>query len=478
MRATGTVHNAYALGTVHGRLYGAFIEHLGRAIYTGIYEPVHPTANGNGMRQDVIDLVRELDAPVVRYPGGISSSAEHSKNRGVMQIQKVMLIAAACLTFSGAMFTTTSTSSAKTMVYVSAATDGQINTYSMNEETGALTPDANVKAGASVMPMTVSPDGKHLYAVVRSQPYRVLSYEIDPSTGDLTEKAAAALPDSMPYISVEKSGRLLFFASYGGNKIASLPVGADGLVKDGAMQVILTGRNAHSIVSDKTGKYVFVSNLGSDMVLQYILNAETGLLEPNSPTSVATRAGQGPRHIIVSPDNKSVYVVTELSGEVIHYALEANGTLTEKDVVAILSPDAGLEKGVAPPAPPAFNAPPKPATAPAVAGVAPPAKIWAADIGVTPDGRFLYASERSTSTIAIFTVDSQTGALRHMGTIETEKQPRGFRIDPTGRFLIASGEKSEQLSVYGIDQKDGSLKNVGRYRVGKGANWVEIVRFP
>ncbi len=70
MRATGTVHNAYAIGTVNGRLYGSFIEHLGRAVYTGIYEPGHPTEHGNGIRQDVIDLVRELDAPVTRYPGG------------------------------------------------------------------------------------------------------------------------------------------------------------------------------------------------------------------------------------------------------------------------------------------------------------------------------------------------------------------------------------------------------------------------
>ena len=395
-----------------------------------------------------------------------------------MQMHKVALITAACLTVAGATFTTTTTSFAKTMVYVSAATDGEINTYSMNEETGALTPEGNVKAGSSVMPMTVSPDGRHLYAVVRSQPYRVLSYEIDPKTGGLTEKAAAALPDSMPYVSVEKTGRLLFFASYGGNKIASLPIAADGLVKDGAKQVILTGRNAHSIVSDNTGKYVFAANLGSDVILHYILNAKTGLLEPNSPASVATGAGQGPRHIIVSPDNKSVYVITELSGEVIHYALEANGTLTEKDVVAILPPDAGLDKGVAPPVPPAFNATSKPLTAPAAAAVTPSAKIWAADIGVTPDGRFLYASERSTSTIAIFTVALKSGALTRVGSIETEKQPRGFRIDPTGRFLIASGEKSEQLSVYSIDQKDGSLKNVGRYRVGKGANWVEIVRSP
>ncbi|WP_234902640.1 lactonase family protein [Agrobacterium larrymoorei] len=395
-----------------------------------------------------------------------------------MQMNKaISLLTTVCLTFTGAVLATSTTAAARTMVYVSAATDGEINTYSMDENSGALTPEGKVSAGKSVMPMAVSPDNAHLYAVVRSQPYRVVSYAIDAKTGGLSEQAVAALPDSMPYVSVEKSGRLLFVASYGGNKIASLPIGADGLVKDGARQMILTGRNAHSIVSDKSGKYVFVSNLGSDVVLQYVLNQETGMLEPNSPASIATKAGQGPRHIIVSPDNKSVYVVTELSGEVIHFALDAEkGTLTAKETTALLAPGSGLEPGVAPPAPPAFNAPPRPA-APASTAT-PPARIWAADIAMTPDGKFLYGTERSTSTIAVFSVAADTGALTRMDSVETEKQPRGIRIDPTGRFLIASGEKSEQLSVYGIDQKDGSLKSVGRYPVGKGANWIEIVDLP
>ncbi len=75
MRAVGTVHRDYKISTIDPRLYGSFVEHLGRAVYTGIYEPDHPTADENGMRQDVIDLVRELDVPVVRYPGGNFVSA-------------------------------------------------------------------------------------------------------------------------------------------------------------------------------------------------------------------------------------------------------------------------------------------------------------------------------------------------------------------------------------------------------------------
>ncbi|MCI9868776.1 beta-propeller fold lactonase family protein [Rhizobium skierniewicense] len=137
-----------------------------------------------------------------------------------------------------------------------------------------MTPTGNVEDGSAVMPMAVSPDAKHLYAVIRSQPYRVLSYEIDARTGILREKAAAALPITC-LIFRSRNLADFFFASYGGNTITSLRMDEDGLVKDS--QAFVTGWNAHPIVSDRTGKYVFVSNLGPGVVLQYILNAETGM---------------------------------------------------------------------------------------------------------------------------------------------------------------------------------------------------------
>ena len=70
MKASVTAHRDYRIARIDDRLYGAFLEHLGRAIYSGIYEPRHPTADAKGMRRDVIDLVRELKVPIVRYPGG------------------------------------------------------------------------------------------------------------------------------------------------------------------------------------------------------------------------------------------------------------------------------------------------------------------------------------------------------------------------------------------------------------------------
>ena len=103
--------------------------------------------------------------------------------------------------------------------------------------------------------------------------------------------------------------------------------------------------------------------------------------------------------------------------------------------------------------------------------------IWAADLHLTPDGKFLYASERTSSTLAAFSVDGASGKLTYLGSTPTERQPRGFAIDPKGKFLVASGEKSDTISAYTIDAASGALKLVGKYPAGKGANWVEIVDF-
>ncbi len=103
--------------------------------------------------------------------------------------------------------------------------------------------------------------------------------------------------------------------------------------------------------------------------------------------------------------------------------------------------------------------------------------IWAADIHMTPNEKFLYISERTSSTLAAFSVDAGTGKLAYLGSTPTEKQPRGFAIDPKGRFLVAAGEKSPTISVYAIDQASGALQLLQKYPAGKGANWVEIVGF-
>ncbi|HEX5127153.1 MAG TPA: beta-propeller fold lactonase family protein, partial [Rhodocyclaceae bacterium] len=102
---------------------------------------------------------------------------------------------------------------------------------------------------------------------------------------------------------------------------------------------------------------------------------------------------------------------------------------------------------------------------------------WASDVHLTPDGRFLYAAERTSSTLAAFSVDAKTGLITKLGSFPTETQPRGFNIDPSGKYLLATGQKSDKISVHAIDQNNGGLTLLGRYPAGKNSNWVEIVSF-
>jgi 6-phosphogluconolactonase len=359
---------------------------------------------------------------------------------------------------------------AKTFVYVSNAQDGNIDAYTMDTSTGALTPIGKAEASKLVMPMTVSPNKKHLYAVVRSPPPRVLTYAIDSATGALTQKASAPLPDSMPYVSTDRTGRWLFTASYGGDKLAVSPIGENGLVEAEAIQVIPTGRNAHSMLVDRSNKFVYAALLGANQVLQFTFDSKTGKLTPNDPPAVSPAPGHGPRHMVFSPNDKFLYVLNELSGHVTQYAIDAGkGTLTLVDSISSVPAEAGL----------AWGAPQAPVGAATTLATSPPKdekpKVWAADIQITPNGKFLYSTERTTNKIALFTVAPDTGKLAYVANFATEAQPRGIRIDPSGQYLVASGEKSDRLSVYKIDQSTGRLGEPSRYPVGNGANWVEIV---
>jgi len=197
---------------------------------------------------------------------------------------------------------------------------------------------------------------------LRSQPPRVLTYAIDPTTGALTRKASAPLPDSMPYVSTDRTGRYLFTASYGGDKLAVSPIGEDGLVEAEAIQVIPTGRNAHSILPDRSNKFVYAATLGANQVLQFTFDSKTGKLTPNDPAAVSPEAGHGRRHMAFSPDNKNLYVLNELSGHVTQYAIDSSkGTLTLVESINSVPAEVGLAWGT-PQAP--VGAAPTPAAPP------------------------------------------------------------------------------------------------------------------
>ncbi len=359
--------------------------------------------------------------------------------------------------------------SAATYVYVSNADDGDIGLYTL-ESDGTLKPGDKFDAGGKpVMPMSVSPDKKYLFAAVRAKPFTAVSYSIDRKSGKLKQVGRGPLAESFPYIWADKSGKFLLGASYGANLVSVNPIGRDGKVGE-PLQVIPTARNAHSIVTDRTNKFVFVPHLGTDQIFQFRFDDKSGKLTANTPPVVQMRSGTGPRHIIISADNKFAYLLSELVATVTTLSLDPKtGQLKETSVASFLAPESKLAPG----APrgaisgPGTNAPPPRDVS---------NDIWASDLHLTPNGKFLYALERTGNQIGAMSVDAASGKLTYLSTTPTEKQPRGFQIDPSGKYMVVTGEKSETLSVYSIGD-NGALLLLKQYPTGKGSNWVEIVSF-
>src|SRR5262249_43361406 len=148
------------------------------------------------------------------------------------------------------------------------------------------------------------------------------------------------------------------------------------------------------------------------------------------------------------PGGRFLYVLNELDASINSYALDPErGTLEELQSIPMVSSDS--------------QPPPS-----------------AADVHITPDGRFLYGSERRTHRIVGFAIDGATGGLTPAGSFETEPSPRGFRIAPGGRFLLAAGQTSNRIAVHAIDGHDGRLTRVSDTPAGSNPNWIEVVDLP
>lgn len=347
---------------------------------------------------------------------------------------------------------------AATYVYVSNAEDGDIGMYTLQAD-GSLKPGERSKADKMVMPMSISPDKRYLVAATRNKPFTAYTYHIDRGTGALKLIGTGPLAESLPYIAHDRTGRFVLGASYGANLVSVNPVGSDGKVRE-PVQVIPTARNAHAIRTDNTNRFVFVPHLGTDQVFQFLFDPTSGRLTANTPPVLQLKAGTGPRHLVTSPDNRFVFLLNELTATVSVLSLDAkSGLLAEIASVSALPENTKLVPGA-----------PRPQKGRDVSN-----DIWASDLHLTPNGRFLYAAERTSSSIGAFRVDD--GKLSYLGSTPTEKQPRGFAIDPSGRFMVVSGQQSATISSYAIDASSGALKLVGRYPTGKDSNWVSIVSF-
>ena len=333
-----------------------------------------------------------------------------------------------------------------TLVFVSCADSGELHVLHLVSETGQLRTEQILALGGQLMPMSLSPDGTRLYVVRRSDPLVVVTLAVDVRAGRAEVLGEAALPASMAHVATDGTGRWLLTASYGADLVAVQAIAPNGLVVAGHEATVhATGRHAHSAVASPGNRFVLAASLGGGQLHRYRLDADTGALQPTAPAVFTLPAGTGPRHLRFNARGDRVYVLGELDACVHVLAWDED------------TGDLQLLQSL-PTVPPGFTGP-----------------AWGADLHLSPDGQWLYTSERNSHTLAGFAVDAATGLLTPTGHWATQLQPRGFAITPDGRHLLAAGQLSHRVGVHRIAPASGALTQVAEHDVGRNPNWITVL---
>ena len=322
----------------------------------------------------------------------------------------------------------------------------------LDPATGALTPPELAAETASPSYLAVHPSNRFLYAAneVRSfagkESGSVSGFSVDRTTGKLTAlNQEASVGRGPAYAVVDRAGRNVLVANYGGGSVAVLPIGPDGMLKPASAFVQHTGSSvdprrqraphAHSINVDPANRFAYAADLGLDKLLIYRFDAERGSLVPNDPPFASVRPGAGPRHFAFHPSGRFAYVINEIDVTITAFASDPErGALTELQTVSTLPLGETVQTGFS-----------------------------TADVQVHPSGRFLYGSNRGHDSVVVFAIDQKTGRLTYLQNVPTQgSTPRGFGIDPSGRYLLAANQRSDSVVVFRIDQETGRLTPTGR----------------
>ncbi|MBC7920468.1 MAG: lactonase family protein [Ferruginibacter sp.] len=340
------------------------------------------------------------------------------------------------------------------MVYVGTYTSGKsegIYLYRLNVATGALSP-VSVKEGIK-NPSFLALDRprRHLYAVNEVADFggkpggAVGAFAVDGKTGSLTLlNQQPTLGDGPCHVVVDAGGKFVVVANYGGGSVTVFPIGPDGSLGASSDHVQHQGSSvnparqekphAHNVVLDPANRYLFVSDLGLDKVMIYRFDASTGKLTPNQTPWFQTKPGAGPRHFTFHPKGRFAFVINELDSTVTSLAYDpAKGILKEVQTLSTLPK--GVTSG--------NNA--------------------CADVHVSPDGKFLYGSNRGHDSIVVYAIDGRTGKLTYVENASTQgKTPRNFTIDPTGTLLLAANQATDTVVTFRINQQTGKLTPTGQ----------------
>ncbi|MEM9830479.1 MAG: lactonase family protein [Bacteroidota bacterium] len=294
--------------------------------------------------------------------------------------------------------------------------------------------------------LAISPDGNYLYSTNRggTEDYpdwgTVSSFSVSETSGTLSPLNESSSYGVSPcHVAVDDEQDWLYISHYGGGSLSVFPVEADGKVGDLADSVQHTGSSVnpnrqkaphvHSIQAVPQTDYFLTADLGLDQVKVYRMDGS----EATEDFAITAEPGSGPRHFTQSTDNRFLYIAEELTSTVSVHTLDLEQNKTEQVQRVSTLPDAFTDNNTV-----------------AVSTVA--------DIHLSPDGKFLYVSNRGHNSLAIFAVDEEDGTLTPQGHQSTQGEtPRNFMIDPQGEFVLVANQNTDNIVFLERDQQTGQL---------------------
>ncbi|MCB1237665.1 MAG: lactonase family protein [Verrucomicrobiae bacterium] len=328
------------------------------------------------------------------------------------------------------------------------AKGGAIQAFALDAETGALSPLEKTTGIENPFFMALSPNGKFLHAIHAVSfggddlDEEVAAYAIENSRGALRLLNRQSARGSVScYLSVDATAKTLLVSNYGGGSVASLPIRADGSLGEAVSFFQHEGKSvdpkrqdgpyAHSIVISPDNRHAHAADLGIDKIMSYRLDAATATLTPNDPPGAALPAGSGPRHLTFHPKGKHLYAINELANTVAVFDYDAaTGGLTEKQIISTLPAD--------------FDG-----------------KSHCADLKISPDGRFLFGTNRGHDSLARYRI-ADDGTLTLLGIDPSlGKGPQNLLVTPDGRHLLCANMAGDNVAVFRIDGESGALTPAG-----------------
>lgn len=322
-----------------------------------------------------------------------------------------------------------------------------IYSFRFNADTGDMRPLASPAETANPSYLVISPDHKFVYAVneLHDNQGAVSAFRFDPESSSLTFiNQEPSGGDDPCHLSLSRDGKNLFVANYSSGNLSALPINKDGSLAAPVQTLTHSGSgqnperqksaHVHIVQPSPDGSFLFATDLGIDRIYVYDYEPDNRErpLKPADPPYKQLAPGSGPRHLVFSNDGRFVYVIEEM-GEAIDAFKRNNAHLDFIQRVRFAEHDW-------------------------------PGDAGAAAVHLSPDGRFLYASNRATANeLVIYSVDSQAGTLTLVARQDSLGiKPRDFCIDPTGKFLVVANQDSGNLVVFKRDPQSGALTSTGK----------------